>query len=157
MWDVFEQRTNKMGLVLLFRLTLQNIWFIQHCSDIPHPRVRGSFPGFGSLKETKMFFPHPLVRISIVGSLREREVACSASDLQVLNFESCIWREVSPHSSHHPQEVLPTQFSRYVHKSDLKPDSFYFTMCALTDKIYKSMVACDLLNREYIVLYKCRQ
>ena len=47
-----------------------------------HARVRGSIPGLGSLKETKMFLPHPRVKLSIVGSLRDREIACSASDLQ---------------------------------------------------------------------------
>ena len=45
-----------------------------------HARVRGSFPGLGGLKETEMFLPHPLVKFSIVGSLRDREVARSASD-----------------------------------------------------------------------------
>ena len=29
-------------------------------------------------------------------------------------------------SSHHPQEVLLAQFSLYVHKGGLKPDSFHF-------------------------------
>ena len=43
-----------------------------------HARVRGSVPGLGGLKETKMFLPHPRVKVSIVGSLRDREVACSA-------------------------------------------------------------------------------
>ena len=46
-----------------------------------HARVRGSFPGLGGLKETKMFLPHPLLKLSIVGSLCDREVAHSASDL----------------------------------------------------------------------------
>ena len=45
-----------------------------------HARVRGSVPGRGGLKEAKMFLPHPRVKVSIVGSLRDREVACSASD-----------------------------------------------------------------------------
>ena len=48
--------------------------------------VRGSFPGVGGLKETKMLLPHPLVKLSIVRSLRDREVTCSASDLHGLNF-----------------------------------------------------------------------
>ena len=87
-------------------------------------RVRGSVPGLGSLKETKMFLPH--VKVSIVGSLRDREVACSASDRQGSNFESCVWRTVSSQSSHHTQEVLLAQFSLYVHKGGLKPDSFHF-------------------------------
>ena len=47
-----------------------------------HARARGSVPGIGGLKETKMFLPHPRVKVSIVGSLRDREVACSASDRQ---------------------------------------------------------------------------
>ena len=91
-----------------------------------HARVRGSVPGLGGLKETKMFLPHPRVKVSIVGSLRDREVACSASDRQGSNFESCVWRTVSFQSSHHPQEVLLAQFSPYVHKGGLKPDSFHF-------------------------------
>ena len=73
-----------------------------------------------------MFLPHPRVKVSIVGSLRDREVACSASDRQGSNFEFCVWRTVSSQSSHHPQEVLLAQFSLYVHKGGLKPDSFHF-------------------------------
>ena len=60
-----------------------------------HARVRGSVPGLGGLKETKLLLPHPRVKVSIVGSLRDREVACSASDRQGSNFESCVWRTVS--------------------------------------------------------------
>ena len=96
-----------------------------------HARVRGEVPGLGGLKETKIFLPHPLVKPSIAGSLRDREVACSASDLQGVNFESCVWRTVSSHSPHRPQEVLLAQFSLYVHKSGLKPDSFHFYLLKL--------------------------
>ena len=71
-----------------------------------------------------MFLTHPPVKVSIVGSLRDREVACSASDRQGSNFESCVWRTVSSQSSHHPQEVLLAQFSLYVHKGSLKPIHF---------------------------------
>ena len=78
-----------------------------------HAKARGSFPDLGGLKETKKFLPHPQVKLIIVGSLREREVACSASDLQGLNFEFCVWRAVS---SHHPQKVLLAQISLYEHK-----------------------------------------
>ena len=77
-------------------------------------------------ERNKMFLPHPRVKVSIVGSLRDREVACSTSDRQGSNFESCVWRTVSSQSSHHPQEVLLAQFSLYVHKGGLKPDSFHF-------------------------------
>ena len=91
-----------------------------------HARVRGSVPGLGGFKVTKMFLPHPRVKVSILGSLRDRELACSASDRQGSNFESCVWRTVSSQLSHHPQEVLLAQFSLYVHKGGLKPDSFHF-------------------------------
>ena len=66
-----------------------------------HARARGSFPGLGGLKETKMFLPHPLLKLSMVGSLRDRGVAYPASDLQGSNFESCVWREVSFISFHY--------------------------------------------------------
>ena len=46
-----------------------------------------------------------------MGSLCDQEVACSTSHRQGSNFESCVWRTVSSHSSHHPQDVLLAQFS----------------------------------------------
>ena len=91
-----------------------------------HARARGSVPGLVGLKETTKFLPHPRVKVSIVGSLRDREVAYSASDRQGTNFESCVLRTVSSQSSHHPQEVLLAQLSLYVHKGGLRPDLFYF-------------------------------
>ena len=105
-----------------------------------HAKVRGSVPGLGGLKETNIFLPHPRVEASIVWSLRDREVACSASDHQGLNFEFCVWRTVSSQSSHHPQEVLLAQFSLYVHKGGLKPDSFHFIFTSM-DIHYK---ACNM-------------
>ena len=103
-----------------------------------HARVRDSFPGLGGLKETKMFLPHPLVKLSIVGNLRDREVSCSASDRQGSNFESCVWRTVSSHSSHHPYEILLAQFSLYVHKSGIKPDLFHFISFAIFSWLCKT-------------------
>ena len=108
-----------------------------------HARVPGSVPGLGGLIETKMFLPHPRVKVSIVGSLRDREVACSASDRQGSNFESCVWRTVSSHSSHLPQEVLLAQFSLYVHKGGLKPDSFHFI--SYTDRPRRSVLRCSVI------------
>ena len=111
-----------------------------------HARVQGSVPGLGGLKETKLFLPHPRVKVSIVGSLRDREVACSASDRQGSNFESCVWRTVSSQSSHHPQEVLLAQFSLYVHKGGLKPDSFHFILqwCGFISPQLPSKRSCRL-------------
>ena len=87
-----------------------------------HAIARGSVPGLGGLKKKKKILPHPRVKVSIVGSFRDREVACSTL---AANFESCVWRTVSSQSSHNPQEVLLAQFILYVHKGGLKPDSFH--------------------------------
>ena len=95
-----------------------------------------------------MFLPHPRVNVSIVGSLRDREVACSASDRQGSNFESCVWRTVSSQSSHHPQEVLLAQFSLYVHKGGLKPDSFHFFSPAKFDRAIKILI---IVKRNFAV------
>ena len=92
-----------------------------------------------------MFLPHPRVKVSIVGSLRDREVACSASDRQGSNFESCVWRTVSSQSSHHPQEVLLAQFSLYVHKGGLKPESFHFAIIISSS----SITFCHLIPERY--------
>ena len=110
-----------------------------------HARVRGSVPGLGGLKETKLFLPHPRVKVSIVGSLRDREVACSASDRQDSNFESCVWRTVSSQSSHHPQEVLLAQFSLYVHKGGLKPDSFHFIFYLLSKRTTVKLILIPVI------------
>ena len=92
-----------------------------------------------------MFLPHPRLKVSIAGSLRDREVACSASDRQGSNFESCVWRTVSSQSSHHPQEVLSAQFSLYVNKGGLEPDSFH-----LVDEITSSVAKIILVVTDII-------
>ena len=51
-----------------------------------HAKVRGSVPGLGGLKKNKMFLTHPRVKLSIVGSLRDREVACSSLDRKGSNL-----------------------------------------------------------------------
>ena len=117
-----------------------------------HARARGSVPGLGGLKETKKFLPHPRVKVSIVGSLRDREVACSASDRQGSNFESCVWRTVSSQSSHHPQEVLLAQFSLYVHKGGLKPDSFHYHIVKL-ETITMLIHSLETLNQCFWVTF----
>ena len=82
-------------------------------TDAFHAKVRGLLPSLSGLKETEMFLPHSLVKLSIVCSLCNREVACSASDLRGLNFKSYVWRAVSSHSSHHHQDA-PEIYSSYI-------------------------------------------
>ena len=138
-----------MGLLWKVELALFYLFFVEQgggprvvvSTAAFHARVRGSVSGLGSLKETKNFPPHARVKVSIVGSLRDREVACSASDRQGSNFEFCVWRAVSSQSSHHPQEVLLAQFSLYVHKGGLNPDSFHFFVEQTTHgRILKSVM-----------------
>ena len=119
--DLSVKTTRKTGITLLPSFIGRGPRVVVSIAAF-HTRARGSVP-----KKTKMFLPHPRVKLSIVGSLRDREVACSASDRQGPNFESCVWRTVSSHSSHYPQEVLLAHFSLYVHKGGLKPDSFHFS------------------------------
>ena len=47
-----------------------------------HARVLGSVPGLGGLKETKNVYSTSTCESQYWGSLRDREVACSASDRQ---------------------------------------------------------------------------
>ena len=94
------------------------------CLQIQRSRVRTPlWPS--SVTERKCFFAAHSWRFNIVGSQRNREEACSASDRQGSNFESCVCRAVSSHLSHHPQEVLLAQFSLYMHTFGLKPHLFY--------------------------------
>ena len=131
LWDTKSIRKNSPKITVTYlgggpRVVVSTAAFLA--------RVRGSVPGLGGLNKTKMFIPHPRVKVSIVGSLRDREVACSASDRQGPNFGYCVWRTVSSQSSHHPQEVLLVQFSLYVHKGGLKPDSFHLLSHILMHK-----------------------
>ena len=97
------------------------------------PEVQGLSPRLLCLFSNSFQFKFLIysLLVSIVGSLRDREVACLASDRQGSNFESCVWRAVSSQSSHHPQEVLLAQFSLYVHKGGLKPESFLLFIYSL--------------------------
>ena len=86
--------------------------------------------------------------IQYCGSLRDREVESLASDRQGFSFESCVWRAVSSHSSHHPQVVLLAQFSLYVHKGGLKPHSFHFGPLNLKPH-------SNRMSRDFYLVIKC--
>ena len=106
-----------------------------------HARVRGSVPGFGGLKETKkMFLPHPRAKVTIVGSLRYRAVACSASAARARISNPVSGGQCQSQSSHYLQEVLLAQFSLYVHKGGLKPDSFHFLSPSLSELLITILI-----------------
>ena len=83
----------------------------------------------------------PLTRKDSIlwGNLHDREIAWSASDRRGSSFAPCVWRAVSSHSSHHPQEVLLPQFSLYVHKGGLKPHSliYWYNNCYQSKRCHR--------------------
>ena len=89
--------------------------------------------------------------LSIVGSLRDREVACSASYRQGSNFGILCLEGSAISLSHHPQEVLLAQFSLYVHKSGLKTDSFHFLVSTVRQLLHIiGSTRCDCFRHENI-------
>ena len=55
---------------------------------------------------------------------------------------------LSSHSSHHPQDALLAQFSLYVHKSGLSPDSFHY---------YNHRLSHDPIFHELVTHVACAQ
>ena len=107
-------------ILLQTRLPTLSLLLYQPTSRVGTPLWLSSY------KETKYFFTAHSYRFNIVGSLRDWEVACSASECQGSNFESCVRRAVSSQSSYHPQVVLLVEFILHLHKGVLKPHSFHF-------------------------------
>ena len=75
-----------------------------------HTRVRGSVPGHGGLKETKMLLPHPRVKVNIVGSLRVREGSVlglrpPGLEFRILCLEDSVISIISPSSGGSPGPV----------------------------------------------------
>ena len=65
------------------------------------------------LQKNKMFSPRPLLKLNIMKSLRDREVASSALDRQGHN-------PVSGDKGHLIHLTILVQFSLYVHKNGLR-------------------------------------
>ena len=59
-----------------------------------HARVRGSVPGLGGLKETKMLLPHPRVKVNIMGSL----LRPPGLEFRILCLEDSVISIISPSS-----------------------------------------------------------
>ena len=110
--------------------------------------------GLQASKKQNISSPLTRKKINIVWSLRDRDVACSPSDRQSPNSESCVWRAVSSQSSYHPQEVLLSQFSLYVHKGGLSPHSFLFIWPTICQSIV--FFRCDTLRSHICVIYHTR-
>ena len=85
-YDVLKDESGQRGECIMVICTDMNLYAVPCATCEPgggprvvvstaafHAKVRGSVPGLGGLKETRMFLPHPRVKVSIVGSLRDRE------------------------------------------------------------------------------------
>ena len=83
-----------------------------------------------------------------VGGVRIPHAVCVRH--QGSNFESCVWKTVS---SHHPQEVLLAQFSLYVHKGGLKPNSFHFFVCMFHTGLSNILFEFMYIRPRYIYLF----
>ena len=98
-----------------------------------HARIRGSFPGPSGLKEAKSFLPHPLINLSIAGSLRDRDVACSASTSRVW-----ISNPVSGGQCHLTHLTILRRFSwpSLACMYTKKPDSFHFIFARFKQRLF---------------------
>ena len=102
-------------------------------------------------KKQKYFVPAHSWRFNIVWRLRDREVACSASERQGSNYKSCVWTAVSSHSYHHTQGFLLAQFNLYVNKCGLKKHSFHFIYVRYSDiDIYVNALNIWDLNEQQL-------
>ena len=104
-------------------------------------------PYFG-IQRNKLFLPCSLVKIQYCGEPLWLRCSGLASDRQGPNFESCVWRAVSSHSSHRPQEVLLAQFSLYMYKSVLKPHSFIHLLQVFI-KIWRGVILLRIQCTEW--------
>ena len=77
----------------------------------------GLEPHSGFLVSKKQNASSPLTR----NDLHDRDVACSASDRWGSNFESCVWRAVSSHSSYYPQSDISFKLQNSVYLSYFHP------------------------------------
>ena len=92
-------------------------------------------PSYCSLVNIKWILRHTVIApltqdqtktLNLMGGGPRVLVSTAAFHARVRGSVPGVWRTVSSQSSHHPQEVLLAQFSLYVHKGGLKPDSFHF-------------------------------
>ena len=71
-----------------------------------HARVRGSVPGLGGLKETKLFLPHPRVKVSIVeNKLVLLGLRPPGLEFRILCLEDSVISIISPSSGGSPGPV----------------------------------------------------
>ena len=110
------------------------------CLESRRSRVRAPL-WYSSSKETSFLSAHSQ-RFNSVESLRDREVACSASDRQGSNNESCLEGSVISFILP-PSAGSSAQFSLYVHTRGLKPHSL--PLGSITN--YCSFLSRDMLCR----------
>ena len=106
--------------------TLYQHWVNMSCLPFT-PEFGARFPVSAVWKKQTNFLPHPRVKVSIVGSLRDRKVACSpllglrppGLDFRILCLEDSVISFISPSSGGSPGPVYPICAQRW-------PDTFHF-------------------------------
>ena len=96
-WTVLINDRNDVGLICGQYPSALGQWL--NCL-LGKAKITGSNPTLAfKFQRNKIYLPRSLVKIQYCGEHTDQEVACSASDLQVLNFNTCVRRAVSSHSS----------------------------------------------------------
>ena len=111
---ICQHEPGSIDLVSIYLLEFPSItcgpaWCSSWSFLLKKSEIAGSNPSLAfKFQRNKMILSRSAVKIQYCGSLRDREVAYSASDRQGSNFESCVRRAVwgLSHPSHHPQEVI---------------------------------------------------
>ena len=118
-WHVRLLHSTVSGICIWYMYTKQRILTFKKWSPSMYPRKIESHIIVLDVpsKQCHKVGPGVVVRTAVFHA-RVRD------SVRISNF--CVWRTVSSHSSDHSQEVLLAQFSLYVHKGGLKPDSFHF-------------------------------
>ena len=86
-----------------------------------HARVRGSLPGSLRFEINKNVSSPSTCKTRIVGSFRDREIACSGPEFRILCLEDSVISFISSSSGCSPGPVQPI-----CAQVGLKPDSFHF-------------------------------
>ena len=79
---IYPSQDRARTLVQWVKLPAWKVGSFTHCGLEPNSGIQ--------VLRHKMFIPCSLVKVNIVGNLRDLEIACSVSDRQGSNFEFCV-------------------------------------------------------------------
>ena len=99
---------------------------------------RGSFPGLSGLKDTKMFLPHPLVKLNIVGAPWPRGSVLGLTaprfEFRILCLEGSVISLISPSSGGSPGPIYPVCALKWTKARFV----LFFISCFVDGPVWKS-------------------